>query len=174
MSFVMTATPLAMKHHAHGFPDTSFVIQWHVLAMFAPSFVTGSVIQKVGELKVMFIGGLLGIVCVLVNLNGTSLTHFWIALVLLGISWNFLFVGATTLLTHTYFPVERFKVQAVNDFIIFTTVALASLSAGYLQYHFGWRAVNLGVLPLLAIVLLSIMFLGYQQQKRSRLAMSDI
>jgi len=166
MSFVMTATPLAMKHHAHGFPDTSFVIQWHVLAMFAPSFVTGSIIQKTSELKVMFIGGLLGIACVLINLNGTSLTHFWIALVLLGISWNFLFVGATTLLTHTYAPAERFKVQAVNDFIIFSTVALASLSAGYLQYHFGWRAVNVGVLPLLAIVLVSIVFLTYQQAKK--------
>lgn len=170
MSFVMTATPLAMQHSAHGFADTSFVIQWHVLAMFAPSFVTGSVINKLGELKVMFVGGLLGIACVLINLNGTSLTHFWVALVLLGISWNFLFVGATTLLTTTYVPAERFKVQAINDFIVFSTVALASLSAGYLQYHYGWRSVNVGVLPLLAVVLISITLLAYQQQRRIRLA----
>lgn len=170
MSFVMTATPLAMQHHAHGFPDTSFVIQWHVLAMFAPSFVTGHIINKFGELKVMFVGGLLGIACVLINLNGTSLSHFWLALVLLGISWNFLFVGATSLLTTSYVPAERFKVQAVNDFIIFSTVALASLSAGYLQHHLGWRSVNVGVLPLLAVVLLSILLLGYQQQRRIRVA----
>lgn len=170
MTFVMTATPLAMQHHAHNFPDTSFVIQWHVLAMFAPSFVTGHIINKFGELRVMFVGGLLGIACVLTNLNGTSLIHFWLALVLLGISWNFLFVGATSLLTTTYVPAERYKVQAVNDFIIFSTVALASLSAGYLQHHFGWRSINVGVLPLLATILLSILLLAYQQQRRIKVA----
>ncbi len=159
MSFVMTATPLAMKHHAHAFSDTSFVIQWHVLAMFAPSFVTGSIINKAGEIKVMFVGALLGFACVFINLNGTSVTHFWVALFLLGVSWNFLYVGATSLLTQTYHVVERFKVQALNDFIIFTTVAFASLSAGYLQHHYGWRAVNIGVLPLLGIVVLSIVYL---------------
>lgn len=167
MSFVMTATPLAMKHHAHGFSDTSFVIQWHVLAMFAPSFFTGSFIRKAGELPVMFLGGVLGFVCVFVNLMGTSVTHFWVALVLLGLSWNFLFVGATSLLTQTYHAAERFKVQALNDFIIFTSVALASLSAGYLQYHFGWRSVNVGVLPLLTIILLSVLYLGGWQKKQA-------
>jgi len=165
MSFVMTATPLAMQHNMHDFSETSFVIQWHVLAMFLPSFFTGALIQKAGELKVMFVGALLGIVCVLVNLNGTTLLHFWIALAMLGLSWNFLFVGATTLLTHTYNPAERFKVQAVNDFIIFTTVAMASLSAGYLQHHFGWRMVNVSVLPLLGVVLVSIVFLGVWQKR---------
>jgi len=170
MSFVMTATPLAMKHHAHGFSDTSFVIQWHVLAMFAPSFFTGSFIRKAGELPVMFVGGVLGLVCVLVNLMGATVTHFWVALVLLGLSWNFLFVGATSLLTQTYHAAERFKVQALNDFIIFTTVALASLSAGYLQYHFGWRSVNIGVLPLLCVILVSIVFLGLWQKNRATVA----
>lgn len=167
MSFVMTATPLAMQHHAHDFSETSFVIQWHVLAMFAPSFVTGNLIHKFGELKIIFVGALLGFSCVYVNLNGTTLTHFWIALVMLGLSWNFLFVGATSLLTQTYRPAERFKVQALNDFIIFTTVALASLSAGYLQHHFGWRVVNMGVLPLLGIVLVSIVFLGVWQRRNA-------
>lgn len=166
MSFVMTATPLAMQHHMHDFSETSFVIQWHVLAMFAPSFFTGAIIHKMGELKVMFIGALLGFACVFINLNGATLLHFWIALALLGLSWNFLFVGATTLLTHTYHPSERFKVQAVNDFIIFTTVAIASLSAGYLQHHFGWRVVNVGVLPLLGVIVFSILFLGVWQKRK--------
>jgi len=143
------------------------VIQWHVLAMFAPSFFTGSFIRKAGELPVMFVGGVLGLVCVLVNLMGATVTHFWLALVLLGLSWNFLFVGATSLLTQTYHAAERFKVQALNDFIIFTTVALASLSAGYLQFHFGWRSVNVGVLPLLCIILVSIVFLGLWQKKQA-------
>ena len=170
MSFVMTATPLAMQHNMHDFSETSFVIQWHVLAMFAPSFFTGALIQKAGELKVMFVGALLGFACVFINLNGTTLQHFWIALVLLGLSWNFLFVGSTTLLTRTYHASERFKVQALNDFIIFTTVAMASLSAGYLQYHFGWRMVNIGVLPLLGVVLVSILFLGVWQKRNVVLA----
>lgn len=166
MSFIMTATPLAMKHHAHGFSDTSFVIQWHVLAMFAPSFFTGSFIRKIGELPIMFLGGVLGLICVFVNLLGTTVAHFWVSLVLLGLSWNFLFVGATSLLTQTYHAVERFKVQAINDFIIFTTVAIASLSAGYLQFYFGWRSVNVGVLPLLCVILLSILLLAYRQRKQ--------
>ena len=166
MSFVMTATPLAMKHHDHVFSDTSFVIQWHVLAMFAPSFFTGSVIHKVGELKVMLLGVLLGFGCVMINLAGTSVWHFWLALLLLGLSWNFLYVGATSLLTQTYFPREKFKVQAINDFIIFSSVAFASLSAGYLQYHFGWRSVNIGVLPLLGIMLISIIWLSWQRRQK--------
>ena len=169
MSFVMTATPLAMQHHMHDFSETSFVIQWHVLAMFAPSFFTGTLIQKIGELKVMFVGALLGFACVIINLNGATIWHFWFALVLLGLSWNFLFVGATTLLTQTYHSSERFKVQAFNDFIIFTTVAIASLSAGYLQHHFGWRVVNIGVLPLLGVMLMSIVFLAVWQKRQRKI-----
>lgn len=159
MSLVMTATPLAMRHHAHHFTDTSFIIQWHVLGMFAPSFVTGHLIQRFGLLKIMFIGGLLGLTCVGVNLLGHSITHYWIALVSLGVSWNFLFVGATTLLTETYHPVEQAKAQATNDFAVFTTVALSSLSAGALQNQFGWQAVNLGVIPFLLIILFSLYWL---------------
>jgi len=102
---------------------------------------------------------------VLINLNGTTLTHFWVALVFAGIELVFLFVGSTTLLTQTYVLSECFKVQAVNDFIIFTTVAVASLSTGYLQHHFCWQAVNVGVLPFLAFIMLSIIFLFQIQQK---------
>jgi len=160
MSFVMTATPLAMHSHAHSFSDTSFVISWHVLGMFAPSFFTGHLIYRYGVLKIMFIGGLLGLGCVAANLLGNTVTHYWIGLTLLGVSWNFLFIGGTSLLTETYLPEERAKAQAMNDFIIFTTVAVASLTAGALQHNLGWQVVNIGVIPLLGIILMSIFWLA--------------
>ncbi|MCB1757372.1 MAG: MFS transporter [Gammaproteobacteria bacterium] len=159
MSLVMTATPLAMHHHHHVFDDTAFVIQWHVLGMFAPSFFTGRLISRWGLINIMLTGALLGLACVGINLIGTSVWHFWLALLLLGISWNFLFIGATTLLTETYHAEERARTQAVNDFAVFTAVALSSLSAGYLQHQFGWQAVNIGVIPLLMIILLSLVWL---------------
>ena len=165
MSLIMTATPLAMQHNHHPFSDTSFVIQWHVLGMFAPSFFTGHLINRFGLLKIMFVGGLAGIACVVINLQGTSVNHFWLALLLLGISWNFLFIGATTMLTETYRPEERFKTQAVNDFIVFSTVAAASLSAGALQYHFGWRMVNYGAIPALIIIMASLLWLRFGYKK---------
>ncbi len=158
MSFVMTATPLAMHSHAHTFSDTSFVIQWHTLGMFAPSFFTGHLIRRFGIYNILFMGVLFGIACVVINLNGNSVNHYWPALFLLGLSWNFLFIGATTLITETYNAAERSKTQALNDFIIFTTVAFSSLSAGMLQHNFGWKIVNLGVIPLLVIILLSIIW----------------
>lgn len=163
MSLVMTATPLAMHQHAHPYPNTTFVIEWHVLGMFAPSFVTGHLIRRFGVLNIMLTGVLLNILCVVVNLNGTALPHFWLALFCLGVGWNFLFVGSTTLLTDTYRIEEKAKVQALNDFSIFAMVTLSSLSAGALHYHFGWRAINLGVLPLITMILLAVVWLKYQQ-----------
>ena len=168
MNLIMTATPLAMHHHAHSFSDTAFVIQWHALGMFAPSFVTGHLIKRFGVLTILFIGGVLGLACVLVNLNGSTVSHYWMALVLLGISWNFLFIGATVLLTETYRPAESAKAQAVNEFAVFTTVAFASLSSGVLQNKFGWQAVNYGVLPFLLLILLSIMWVGLSSRKDAR------
>jgi len=165
MSLVMTATPLAMHHHQHGMPDTSFVIQWHVLAMFAPSFFTGRLIDAWGIQRILLSGAVFGLLCVVINLAGTSVWHFWLALVLLGLSWNFLFIGATTLLTQTYRPAEKARVQASNDFTVFTTVALSSLSAGALQHQFGWQMVNIGVLPLLAIVVLSLIRYSAAQKR---------
>jgi len=162
MSLVMTATPLAMKNHAHLFEDTSFVIQWHIVGMFAPSFVTGHLIKRFGFFQVMVAGVLAGFACVVINLSGTSVSHFWAALMLLGISWSFLFVGASTLLTETYREEERAKTQSANDFVVFSTVAAASLSAGAIQNSFGWQAINIGVLPLLAIILISL-FWGKKQ-----------
>ena len=165
MTLVMTATPLAMNHHAHSFANTSFVIQWHILGMFAPSFFTGNLIKRFGEISIMTTGVFLGLACVVINLTGNSVEHFWIALLLLGISWNFLFIGATSLITTTYHQCERAKTQALNDFVVFTTVAVASLSAGSLQHHFGWEIVNIGVLPLLLIMLLALIWLKLKPSK---------
>ena len=164
MAFVMTATPLAMDQHALHFDDTSLVIQWHVLAMFAPSFFTGSLILRLGVLRVMAAGGMLGLLCVAVNLSGSGLPHFLAGLILLGVSWNFLFVGSTVLITEQYRPEEKNKAQALNDFVVFSSVALATLSAGALHNSLGWRTVNLGVIPLLGAALLSIIWLHYRNR----------
>lgn len=164
MTLVMTATPLAMQHHHHVYGDTAFVIQWHVLGMFAPSFFTGNLIKRFGLLAVMFTGAVFGLACVLINLLGVSVSHFWFALVLLGISWNFLFIGATTLLTETYQAEEKFKAQALNDFIVFSVVATSSLSAGILQHNLGWQYVNIMAIPMFAIILLGLVWL-YQVNK---------
>jgi len=159
MSLVMTATPLAMHDHDHAFSDTAFVIEWHLLGMFVPSFFSGHLIRRIGVLQVMLVGGLLSAVCVAINLAGTSLSHFWLALFLLGVGWNFLFIGATTLLTETYVPEEKAKIQALNDFLVFGTVTLSVLSAGSLQHHLGWRAVNFGVMPLIVVTVIAVVWL---------------
>jgi len=112
-----------------------------------------------GVLNVMLAGAALNIGCVAVNLAGTDVAHFWAALTLLGIGWNFLFVGGTTLLTETYADSEKAKAQALNDFVVFTVITAASLSAGALQYQFGWRAVNLGVVPIIIVILAALLWL---------------
>lgn len=153
MVLVMTATPLAMAFCGHGFDQTAFVIQWHVLGMFAPSFFTGHLIGRFGVLNVMAAGAGLILACLAVALSGIEIAQFWIALFLLGIGWNFMFVGGTTLLTTTYQPAEKAKVQAINDLIIFATAAFASLSSGILHHMIGWQAVNLSmILPILAVL----------------------
>jgi MFS family permease len=153
-----------MHHFAHPFAKTSFVIQWHVLGMFGPAFITGHLINRYGVLNIMLVGAVLGIACLTVNLAGSSVFHFWSALLLLGISWNFLFIGATTLLTETYRPEERARTQALNDFAVFTTVALSSLSAGALQSRYGWRTVNLGLIPMLAVILACILWAKHKRK----------
>jgi MFS family permease len=169
MTFVMTATPLSMQGHAFHFDDTSAVIQWHVLAMFAPSFVTGTLIARFGVATIMGAGAVIGLTCLGVNLAGASFGHFLVGLMLLGLSWNFLFVGSTTLLTETYTLNEKNKAQAFNDFVVFSAVSLASLSAGALQNRFGWEMVNLGALPLLFAALAGSLWLVVLN-RRTRLA----
>lgn len=156
MVLVMTATPLAMQGCGLPFDDSAFVIQWHVFAMFAPSFFTGALIKRFGVLTVMLCGAICYVGTVLINLNGITLNHFWSALFLLGLGWNFLFIGGTTLLTEAYRPEEKAKAQAMNDFLVFTVVSLSSLSAGALQFHYGWEAVNLGVIPLIGVIIVAV------------------
>ncbi len=145
MTLVMTATPLAMKFCGFGFNDTATVIQFHALAMFAPSFFTGHLIKKFGVLHIIVAGTLLNAGSMAVNMMGIEFYNFWLGLVLLGLGWNFMFVGGTTLLTEAYRPEEKSKVQAANDFIVFGTVATASFSSGALQDAIGWSAVNAAV-----------------------------
>ncbi len=163
MNLVMTATPLAMQMHAYDMSQTAFVIQWHIVAMFAPSFFTGRLINRFGITSILFVGAVAGLLSVLLNLNGQTMPHFVTALVLLGISWNFLFVGGTTLLTDTYTAEEKSRAQACNDFIVFSTVTLTALSAGALYHYYGWRVINLSVLPFLALVSLAIAWLWLQR-----------
>ncbi len=160
MSLIMTATPVEM-HTMHGFSlaDTAWVIQSHIIAMYLPSFFTGLLFARFGERQVMLIGVLCLLACVILGLTSDALFEFWGALVLLGVGWNFLFVGGTVLLTRCYRPAERFKVQAVNDFTVFGIQAITSLSAGVLLFQASWDALLLANLPvlLLMLILLAIM-----------------
>jgi MFS family permease len=153
MSLVMTATPLAMLGCGLRFEDAAFVIQWHALGMYAPSFVTGHLIDRFGATRIMLIGVVLLVLCAATALSGVALGQFWLALVLLGIGWNFLFIGSTALLTGAYSQAERAKTQAANDFLIFGMVAMSSFSSGVLLAGFGWEAVNLLLLPFAGVVL---------------------
>lgn len=152
MSFLMTSTPVTM-HHFHGYTveDAKWVIQSHMLAMFLPSLITGKLIERVGVGVVIFSGALLFALVLLIAAQGHELMHFWWALVLLGIGWNFLFIGGTTLLPQSYSYSERFKVQAVNDFSVFSMQALAALSAGWVLFRYGWETQLMICVPLVAI-----------------------
>lgn len=145
MSFLMTATPLAMTGYEHPFEDAAFVIQWHVLGMFVPSFFTGHLIKRFGTATIILTGACLFLAAVAINATGVAMLQFLSSLILVGVGWNFMFIGGTTLLTETYRPEEKAKVQALNDFCVFSTVAFASLLSGVLQSLHGWWTVNLSV-----------------------------
>jgi MFS family permease len=151
MSLLMTAAPLAMVACGLGADNAALGIQWHVMAMFAPSFVTGNLIARFGKEAVIGAGMALLAVCAMVALAGIDLHNFWIALVLLGVGWNFGFIGATAMLTETYRPEERGKVQGFNDLLVFGSVAVASLSSGALFATVGWQTINLLVFPAVAV-----------------------
>jgi len=159
MNLLMTATPLAMKSCAHPFSDAAFVIQWHVVAMFAPSFFTGSLIKRFGVRNIMFAGVLLSLGCVAIALSGLEVMHFWAALILVGVGWNFMYLGGTTLLTETHSPAEKAKVQGANDMAIFITMAISSASSGWLFSARGWEVMNYGAIPFLLLTGLAILFL---------------
>ena len=170
MSFLMTATPLAMVACALPIESAGFVIQWHVVGMFAPSFFTGHLIARFGLLNVMFTGGMMLGLSVLIALAGLDVENFWGALFLLGVGWNFVFVGATTLLTEIHTPSERAKTQAANDFIVFGTTAIASFSSGKALHYLGWHNLNLVALPLVLVVLGAIVWLAQHRRAASRAA----
>jgi len=151
MNLLMTATPIAMDMCRHPFSDAAFVLEWHVIGMFAPSFFTGGLIKRHGVLNILAVGTLLMFACVAIALAGTSVMHFWWALLLLGVGWNFLYIGGTTLLTETYRPEERAKVQGGNDFLVFAVQGVTSLSSGVLITHEGWAMLNYWALPALAV-----------------------
>jgi MFS family permease len=156
MSFVMTATPLAMKFCGYGIGDTAQVLSVHVLGMFAPSFVTGHIIRRFGERNVLLSGGACYLATVAIGLAGVDIMHFWLSLLLLGLGWNFLFVGGTSLLTKCYRPSERAKVQGANDFLIFTGVALCSFTAGAVEQGWGWDWVLWSALVPTLVVLVAV------------------
>jgi MFS family permease len=156
MNLLMVATPLAMEGHHHRFEDAAFVIQWHVVAMFLPSFFTGDLIRRFGLQRILVVGVLLNLASVGVNSHGHDVVHYWLSLMLLGVGWNFLFIGGTTLLTEAYRPEEKAKTQAVNDFIVFATVTVTALGSGALLATVGWAAVNALVVPFLLGVLLAL------------------
>lgn len=157
MIMAMTATPLAML--GCGLPGSSVtpVIQWHVVGMFAPSFFTGDLIKRFGAPRIMQVGFILLLTHIAVAVSGLEFLHFLSALILLGVGWNFAFIGGTALLTQTYRPAEQLRVQMVNEFIVFGLVATASLSAGWLYTHFGWVLLNLSMAPLLLVALVAAM-----------------
>lgn len=168
MGLLMTATPLAMLCVRHDFAATATVIQWHLVAMFAPSFVTGLLIGRIGVLQTMLAGGTLVLAGIGVALSGEAIPHFGVALALVGVGWNFLYVGATTLLTQTCRDEEKPAVQAFNDSVVFLSVTLATLGAAWLVDELGWATVNrLAAVP---VLLLMAGVLGALWRRRAGLA----
>jgi len=165
MNFLMTSTPIAMRGCGHPFGDAAFVISSHVVAMFAPSFLTGGLIRRLGAIPVMLAGAALNIVSVAIALSGVAVANFWWSLVLLGVGWNFLYIGATTLLTETYRPEERAKAQGVNETAIFAMMAVSSFSSGMIVTNAGWEKVNYAATPLIAIVIAALGFLFFNMKK---------
>ncbi len=165
MIMIMTATPIAMQHSGFSMLQIATVMQWHVLGMFAPSFVTGWLISRYGVLNILLAGGLLLVGALGTALSGESFSHYLMALLLLGVAWNFLFVGGTTLLTETHTVEERGKVQGINDLIIFSMVALSSLLAGVLLHQIAWQGLNLSALPFALLTLAVTSALALQRRR---------
>ena len=167
MTLVMTSTPLAMDGCGFKFADTSTVIMAHILGMFLPSFFTGNLINRFGVLPIIVTGALIEAVCAVVNLSGIGFWNFIVGNVLVGVGWNFTYVGGSTLLTSTYKPVERERVQGTHDFAVYSTTAVAAAASGLLQVNAGWNAVNIATFPMMAIVIGGIIWLTIRQRRDS-------
>ena len=170
MNFLMTSTPIAMQVCGHPYSDAAFVISSHIIGMFAPSFVTGPLIRRVGVLPVMFAGALFNFAAIGIALSGIAVAHFWWSLVILGVGWNFLYLGGTMLLTQTYRPEERARAQGTNEQAIFIMMAISSLSSGLTVTTAGWERVNLFALPLVATVAIAIVWFALGERARKAAA----
>jgi MFS family permease len=174
MNLLMTATPLAMSFCSHPFSAAAFVIEWHVVGMYAPGFFTGSFIKRFGTLKVISAGILLMGACVAVALSGVALWQFWTALLLLGVGWNFMYTGGTAMLIEAYRPGEKAKTQGMNDVIVFSVMSISSFSSGALISAAGWEWMNLGALPLLALVAAAVFWLMLLRRDSARVTSKAI
>lgn len=164
MNLLMAATPIAMQQCRHPFESAALVLEWHVLGMFVPSFFTGRLIKRFGALPVMGVGVVLNLVCVAVALSGVDLMQFLVALFVLGVGWNFLYTGGTTLFTQAYRPEEKNKAQGAMDFCVFATMMVSSFASGALITTQGWTWLNLGSLVPLALVGLALLWLARRQR----------
>ena len=169
MNLVMTSAPLAMKICGLSVTDSNFGIQWHIVAMYGPSFFTGALIARFGAPAVVAAGLLLEAAAATIGLTGVTAMHFWATLIVLGVGWNFGFVGASALVLETHRPQERNKVQAFNDFLVFGVMAVGSFSSGQLLANYGWSAVNVVVYPPVLLGLLVLSFVSFAKRRRSRL-----
>lgn len=164
MNLLMTATPLAMSFCNHPYAAAAFVIEWHVVGMYAPGFVTGGMIQRFGVLKVIVAGTALVAAAISIAISGNEVAHFWVALVSLGIGWNLMYTGGTTLLTEVYTAHDKAKTQGLNDFIVFTVMGVSSFSSGVLVDAAGWERMNVVALPFVAVVAIASLWLAAQRK----------
>ncbi|PMK04945.1 MFS transporter [Vibrio sp. 10N.261.55.A7] len=153
MNILMTATPLAMIGCGFDFTKAAGVIEWHVLGMFVPAFFTGHLIEKFGARIMILAGGILFVVCIAINIHGESIWHFRSALVILGVGWNFMFIAATGLFSHSYEPQNKAKAQAFNEFVVFGCVTITAMLSGWLESTVGWQSLNIYVLPFVIMVM---------------------
>ena len=165
MVMLMSVMPLAMQICGLSFYQTTSVIQWHVLGMYVPAFFTGHLIRYFGTYKVMLAGGVAMATCIVIAVSGQTFVHFWTSQMVLGIAWNFLYVGATTLLTETYTVEERAKTQALNELLVFIVTGVAIFFSGQMLHNVGWSAVNLGALPLVLLTLAGTAWLWLKTRK---------
>jgi MFS family permease len=172
MNLLMAATPMAMQQCGLPFSDAAFVLEWHVIGMFAPGFFTGHLIQRWGALWVMGLGVLLYAACMGVALSGLGLQEFWLALLLLGVGWNFVFTGSTTLSLGSYAPQERDRAQGLLNFSVFATLAVSSLASGVLVTTRGWEMLQLGSLPAVLLMGLAVVGLGWWRGRQAKASAS--
>jgi predicted MFS family arabinose efflux permease len=165
MNLLMAATPIAMQQCGLPFSDAALVLEWHVIGMFAPGFFTGHLIKRFGALPIMGVGVLLNLLCIGIALSGVELHQFIAALLLLGVGWNFLFTGSTTLSLQTYTPVEKDRAQGALNFFMFATLAITSFASGVLVTTSGWTLLNWGSLLPVALIGVALVWLGLRRSR---------